>query len=161
MMQHLCDWLAATRFSQMCGAAAWFVPAVQTVHILAIAAVVTMLAMLHFRLLGLMSSGPSMQRLATGYLPWVWRALGVLFVTGVLLTITEPGRELLSSTFRIKMLLVLALIALTLVLQSGLRRDPQFWSASRSRRRLGGAIALGSLLVVVGIVAAGRLIAYL
>ncbi len=160
MIQHLCDWLSATWLSQAFGNADWFVPAVQTVHILAIAALVTMLVMMHVRVLGLMRRAPPLQRLAAGYLPWVWCALGVLFVTGVLLTITEPGRELLNPSFRIKMLLVAVLIALTLVLQAGLRRDPQFWSVSPRRRGLGGAIALGSLLLCVGIIAAGRLIAY-
>lgn len=160
MMQHVADWLAATWLSQLFGNANWFVPAVQTVHILAIAALLMMLVTLHSRVLGLMRRAPPLQRLAAGYLPWVWCSLAVLFVTGVLLTITEPGRELLNPAFRIKMLLVLVLVALTLLLQTGLRRDPQFWSASPLRRGLVGAIALGSLLLCLGIVAAGRLIAY-
>jgi Family of unknown function (DUF6644) len=160
MMQRLCDWLAATRLSQAFAGADWFVPAVQTVHILAIAAVLTMLVTLHLRMLGLMRNAPPLQRLAVSYLPWIWRGLAVLLVSGVLLTVTEPGRELLNVSFRVKMLLVLALVALTLVLQRGLRRDPQFWDVSPVRRRLGGALALGSLLLCIGIVAAGRLIAY-
>jgi hypothetical protein len=160
MMQHVCDWLSATWLSQLFGATAWFVPAVQTVHILAIAALLMMLVTLHGRVLGLMRRAPPLSQLAAGYLPWVWRALAVLLVTGVLLTITEPGRELLNPSFRIKMLLVLVLIALTLLLQAGLRRDPRFWSVSPARRGLGGAIAVGSLLLCVGIIAAGRLIAY-
>lgn len=160
MMQRLCDWLSATWLSQLFGNASWFVPAVQTVHILAIAALLTMLVTLHSRVLGLMRRAPPLPRLAAGYLPWIWCALGVLFVSGVLLTITEPGRELLNPSFRIKMLLVLVLVALTLLLQSGLRRDPQFWSASPLRRGLGSVIAVSSLLLCIGIVAAGRLIAY-
>lgn len=160
MMQHLSDWLAATWLSQLFGASNWFVPAVQTVHILAIAGVLTLLVTLHFRLLGVTRRGPPVPRLAADYLPWVWRGLGVLLVTGVLLTITEPARELLDISFRVKMLLVLTLVALTLVLQAGLRQDPDFWSASRGRRRLGGVIAAGTLLVCVCIVVAGRLIAY-
>jgi hypothetical protein len=90
MIQHLCDWLSATWLSQLFGNAAWFVPTVQTLHILAIAALLVMLVTLHCRVLGLMRRAPPLQRLAAGYLPWVWRSLGVLFVTGVLLTITEP-----------------------------------------------------------------------
>ncbi|HTW75238.1 MAG TPA: hypothetical protein VMD56_10015 [Steroidobacteraceae bacterium] len=160
MMQHLSDWLAATWLSQRFARSNWFVPAVQSVHILAIALVLALLFTLHLRLLGVTRGGPPPPRLAAGYLPWVWRGLGVLLITGVLLTITEPARELLDICFRVKMLLVLTLVALTGVLQAGWRRSPDYWNASRRRRHLGGAIAIGSLLLCVCIVVAGRLIAY-
>ena len=160
MIQKFCDWLASTWISQSFANAGWFVPTVQTVHILAIAAVVTMLAMLNFRLLRITRSGPPVHSLAGGYVPWVWRALIVLLISGILLTITEPSRELMNDSFRLKMILVLALVVLTAVLRSTLRKDAGYWSASPGRRRLGSAIALTSLLLCVSIVAAGRLIAY-
>lgn len=84
----------------------------QTVHILAIAAVVTLLSVLNFRLLGLTREGPGLQNLAQGFLPWVWRAVAVLLVSGILLTITEPTRELMNAAFRIKMLLVAILVTI-------------------------------------------------
>jgi uncharacterized membrane protein len=160
MIQRFCDWLAATWLSQLFANAGWFVPTVQTLHILAIAAVVTMLAMLNFRLLRITRSGPALQSLAAGYIPWVWRAIVVLLITGILLTITEPTRELMNGSFRLKMLLVLVLVVLTAVFHSALRKDPEYWSASPKRRALGSAIALASLVLCVSIVAAGRLIAY-
>lgn len=160
MIQRFCDWLAATWLSQLFANAGWFVPTVQTMHILAIAAVVTLLGMLNFRLLRITRSGPALQSLAGGYIPWVWRAIVVLLITGILLTITEPTRELMNGSFRLKMLLVLVLVVLTAVFHSALRRDPEYWSASPGRRALGSAIALTSLVLCVSIVAAGRLIAY-
>jgi hypothetical protein len=160
MMQSFCDWLAATRLSQVFAGANWFVPAVQSIHILAIATVVTLLAMLNLRLLRVTRSGPEPVHLAAGYVPWVWRALIVLLITGAALTITEPTRELMNDTFRLKMLMVLVLVALTFLLRSGLRKDPDYWSVTTGRRYLGGAIALASLLLCASIVAAGRLIAY-
>jgi hypothetical protein len=160
MIQRFSEWLASTWLSQLFASARWWVPAVQTIHILAIAAVVTMLAMLNFRLLRLTRSGPTLHSLAGGYVPWVWRALNVLLVSGVLLTITEPRRELMNNSFRLKMLLVLVLVALTFVLHHTVRKDPDYWTISPERRLLGSAIALSSILVCVSIVAAGRLIAY-
>ena len=41
VIQSFCDWLAATSTSQLFSDLSWFVPTVQTVHILAIAVVVT------------------------------------------------------------------------------------------------------------------------
>lgn len=160
MLQRFCDWLAGTWLSQLFANAGWFVPTVQTIHILAIAAVVTMLAMLNFRLLKLTRAGPALHSLCAGYVPWVWRSLVVLLVSGVLLTITEPTRELMNNSFRLKMVMVLVLVVLTAVLRSTLRKDPQYWNASAGRRVAGGTIAVASLILCVTIVAAGRLIAY-
>ncbi len=160
MIQHFCDWLAATWLSQTFANAGWFVPAVQTIHILSIAAVIIMLSMMNFRLLRITHSGPSLQSLSGGYVPWVWRVLVILLVTGILLTITEPTRELMNTAFRLKMLMVLALVVLTSVFSSALRKDAEYWSVTPRRRVLGSALALGSLLLCVCIVAAGRLIAY-
>jgi hypothetical protein len=160
MMQQFSDWLAATAVSQLFAGTNWFVPAVQTVHILCIAVVVATLARLDFRLLYLTSKGPTLPEMAASYLPWTWRALLVLLLTGILLTITEPVRELMNYSFRLKMLLVLVLMLLTLVFQLPLRKDPGYWSVSARRRFLGGALGVLSLLLCVSIVVAGRLIAY-
>ena len=160
MIQAFSDWLAATQLSQLFANLGWFVPTVQTIHILAIAAVVTMLSMMNFRLLRITSSGPSLKRLAGGYVPWVWRSLVILLISGILLTITEPGRELMNNAFRLKMILVLVLTTLTFVFNSAFRKDAEYWTASPQRRFLGGTIALTSLVLCFCIVAAGRLIAY-
>jgi uncharacterized membrane protein len=105
-------------------------------------------------------SGPSLQSLSSGYVPWVWRVLVILLVTGILLTITEPTRELMNNAFRLKMLMVVVLIVLTSVFSSALKKDPEYCSVTPGRRVLGSALALGSLILCVSIVAAGRLIAY-
>ena len=161
MVQSLCDWLAATALSRLFARAEWFVPTVQTLHILSIAVVVTTLAMLDFKLMNLTRSGPSLPVLARSFLPWTWRALSVLLVTGGLLTITEPSRELLNDAFRLKMLLVLALVGVTFTFQRVTARDPQYWRSSPSRRRLAKAIAVVSLLLCISIITAGRMIGYM
>jgi hypothetical protein len=159
-MQQFIDWLAATDVSQAFGNASWFVPAVQSVHILSIAIVVATMVMLDVRLLHLVRRGPSLSEVAHSYLPWVWVALVVLLVTGSLLIITEPGRELKNFAFWYKMIMVAVLTALTVVCQWALSRDPEFWNASAARRVVGGVIGAVSLVLTILIVAAGRLIAY-
>jgi len=160
MIQRFCDWLASTWLSQVFANLGWFVPTVQTIHILAICAVVTLLAMLNFRLLRITRTGPALQNLAGGYIPWIWRSLLVLLISGVLLTITEPARELMNNLFRLKMLLVIVLVILTVILRSTLRKDPDYWTGSARRRSLGDAIAVVSLILCVSIIACGRFIAY-
>jgi hypothetical protein len=161
MMQHFSDWLASTALSQAFANANWFVPTVQTIHILMIAVVVTALGMLDFRLLRLTRSGPPPETMAVKFVPWVWRALLVLLISGALLTITEPNRELMNYAFRLKMLLVVLLVVLTLIVQRASAREPGYWNASPARQRFGQVLGVGSLVLCVSIVAAGRLIAYL
>jgi hypothetical protein len=161
MIQQFSDWLAATSLSQLFAGLNWFVPTVQTLHILSIAVVVTTLGMLDFRLLRLTRSGPPLEKMAGNFIPWTWRALGVLLVSGILLIITEPNRELMNDAFRLKMLMVVALVILTFVFQAATTREPGYWSASPARRRLGGMLGIASLVLCVSIVVAGRFIAYL
>jgi hypothetical protein len=160
MIQEFCDWLAGTALSQAFANAGWFVPTVQSIHILMIGAVIIMLSVLNLRLLRITSSGPSLQALAESYIPWVWTALVILLITGILLTITEPGRELLNYAFRLKMIMVATLVVLTFVFQSAVRKDAGYWTASAGRRLAGSALAIASIVLCICIVAAGRLIAY-
>jgi hypothetical protein len=160
MIQEFCDWLAGTALSQAFANAGWFVPTVQSIHILMIGAVIIMLSVLNLRLLHVTRSGPSLQALTTSYIPWVWTALVILLISGILLTITKPGRELLNFAFRLKMVMVATLVVLTFVFQSAIRKDAGYWTASPGRRFAGGAIAVVSIVLCVCIVAAGRLIAY-
>jgi len=160
MIQEFCNWLAATRLSQAFADAAWFVPTVQSVHIVSIAVVITTLMRMDVRLLRLTRGGPELSQLANSYLPWIWWAFLVLLVTGILLTITEPSRELMNNAFRLKMLMVAILAILTVIFQRALGKDPGFWSASKSRRMIGGVIGGASMALCVCIVVAGRLIAY-
>lgn len=161
MIAEFCEWLAATALSQRFQSALWFVPVVQTVHILAIAIVVTLLAMLDLRVLGVTSRGPYPAQMARGFLPWVWRALLVLLVSGVLLAIAEPSRELQNALFWVKMLLVLGLVGVTLGCASLISKDTadpgSAPSAPSAAGRILGAV---SLALLVAIVAAGRWIAY-
>jgi len=160
MIEQFCEWLASTSLSQLFGRLSWVVPLVQTLHILSIAVVVTSLAMMDFRLLRLTKSGPTLPEMSRSFMPWTWGALVVLLATGILLTITEPSRELLNLVFRLKMALVLLLVLLTLAFQQALRKDPEYWSASPQRRRIGGLIGVVSLMLCISIVTAGRMIAY-
>jgi magnesium-transporting ATPase (P-type) len=158
VIEDFCDWLSMTSISVAFQTAKWFVPTVQTVHIIAIAILLTTVYVISFRLVGLTRGSRPLPTIMAKSTPWIWAALAVLLLTGLLLTITEPARELLNWVFRIKMLLVLALAAILAWLQVRMRADPARWSqAPRLQGRL-----LGLLCVLIGaaIITAGRWIAY-
>lgn len=160
MIEQFCDWLSRTGISVAFQSANWFVPLVQTVHIIAIAILLTTVYVISFRLIGITRGAQPLASLAARSAPWIWTALSVLLVSGILLTVTEPARELLNWVFRIKMLMVFMLAVILWIVQSRMRRNPQYWTESPVRRRAARAIGIVFIIVGAGIVTAGRWIAY-
>jgi hypothetical protein len=160
VIENFCDWLSTTSISVAFQSTSWFVPLMQTAHIISIAILLISVYVISFRLVGLTRGARPLATVAAKSMPWIWAALSVVLVSGVLLTITEPARELLNWVFRIKMLLVLALVGFLSLVQSRLRRNPEYWTQSPGRRV--AARAVGVLFLVMGacIVTAGRWIAY-
>lgn len=132
----------------------------QTVHIISIAILLTSVYVVSFRLIGVTRAGPPLAVLIAKSAPWVWTTLCVLLGTGILLTVTEPARELLNWAFRVKMLMVIALAGILLLVQIRARHSPQYWSASPARRLAARAIGIAAVIIGAGIVTAGRWIAY-
>jgi hypothetical protein len=133
VIQEFCDWLSRTNVSIAFQSAGWFVPTVQTIHIISIAILLTSVYVVSFRLIGVTRGGQRLAVLVARSTPWVWITLCVLLGTGILLTITEPARELLNWAFRVKMLMVIALAAILLVVQIRTRRSPEYWTESPTR----------------------------
>jgi hypothetical protein len=164
MLQSLlafCDWLASTPFSQTLQNIAWVIPAVQSVHIISIAVVMGSVGLINLRLLGVSARSESVAGLTSRLLPAVWVALVVLLLSGSLLAIAEPVRSLANPAFQAKMLMLLCVATLTLFYQHVLRGDVAFWELSPARRATAKMTAVVSLVLWVGIIFAGRWIAYM
>jgi hypothetical protein len=159
-LQTFCNWLASTSLSQAIQTTEWIIPATQTVHIVAVAAVVTSALMIDLRLFGIRWQDQAVAAVTRRFVPFIWWALPVLLATGTVLIIAEPARALQNPVFLLKMALLLGAIGITLACQMPLRRDARFWEVSQGRRRAAQAIAAISLPFWVGIVFAGRWIAY-
>lgn len=152
-------WLSDTTLSGSLGSHEWVVPAVQTVHILAIAVIITSSAMLDVRLAGWLDRHQSLRVAAARFLPLFWYALAVLAATGLVLIIAEPDRELLNMLFWTKMGLVTA-VAL-IMFQTGAHLEDATFDALSGRGRLvvrSGAVI--SLLLLLAIIWCGRWIGY-
>ena len=157
MIQSFCDWLSNTPLSLTIQTVMWIIPAVQTIHILCVAIVMSCMAMLDLRLIGVAGKRQPISRMVSKFVPWVWGALPVLLTTGIILTIGEPSRELLNPYFRAKMLMLAIVIGITFVVQRQNKKDTSFWELRRGTAAIAGAF---SLLLWVGIITAGRWIAY-
>jgi len=153
------DWLSQTTISQTLQSVGWIVPTVQSVHIMAIGMVMICAILLDARLLGLGPGRQPIPRLFAALNPVIWPALLALLISGGLLIITEPRRELLNPVFQAKMALLVFAVSVT----AGLQR----WAATAALPVAAGPSPLGvrgaavlSLVLWVAIVGCGRWIAY-
>lgn len=154
-----CTWLKLTPLSQSMQPVEWLVPLVQVVHILAVCAVISSVLIIALRLAGFVSRDRPVAQMSARFLPVIWCALPVLLLTGSVLIIIEPVRSLGSIAFQLKMALLVLAIIIMLVYQSSLARDPTRWERPGSRFSA-ALLAIVSLLPWIGIIFAGRWIAY-
>lgn len=155
----LSTWIEATPLSLTIKATLWVVPMVQSIHILAISVVMASIAMLDLRLAGVIGREQSVRRMARQFLPPVWYALPILAITGAIMIIGEPKRELLNQYFWSKMAILATVIILTVVLRSVLEDRP-FPDLPYGKRQWVRAGAVISLLLWLAIIFCGRWIAY-
>jgi len=133
----------------------WVVPAFQSVHILAIAALIFASFSANLAVLRSPHGARTMPWLAGSY-RWTWTALAILLVSGVILITGEPKRSLMNFFFRLKVLLVIAAAVLTLILQRSLA------GPMRGRLPHAALVVLAGISIAawVGILFCGRFIAY-
>jgi hypothetical protein len=160
VIAQLVHWLGGTEASQVIQNVSWIIPLVQTIHILAISVVITAVLLVHLRNFGVAMRSQSKSALARRFLPLIWYSVCVLLVTGVILIVGEPKRELPNPVFQLKMLLLVVALALTAIFQQPLRADPLYWDQSAAHRTGALMISLVSLALWTGIIFAGRWIAY-
>ena len=116
-MQALIHWIMGTSASKTVANVAWVIPAVQTIHILAISVVISTMAMLDLRLMGLTAKRYTIRAVADRFLPWMWSPVIVLLITGLILITGEPDRALGNWVFQTKMALLIAVLAISWGLQ--------------------------------------------
>lgn len=153
------NWLYETPLSTSIREINWIIPSVQSVHLLSIAIVVGSALVSDLRLAGVLATDESPATVVRRYLPWMWIALVVLLLTGIVMLIAEPGRTLGNTVFWAKMALVVFAFALTLFFRKPLL-DPAFALEHASWRGAVKPAAWISLIVWVAVVFCGRWIAY-
>jgi hypothetical protein len=148
----LMEWLQATSLAVFIHRTAWAFTTVELVHVFAISLVVGTIASVDLRLLGLASTKRPFTELARQVLPYTWAAFGLAVIAGSLLFISQATAYFASTTFRIKMaILVLAGINM-LVFELITVRGVQEWDRKpvpALPARLAGGISLTCWVLVV------------
>jgi putative copper export protein len=159
-MLEFADWLASTPLSATIVNNLWMIPAIQSVHIIAIGLLVGALLMLDMRVLGLLSKDQTVTQVNDRYAPWIWGAIVVLAISGCLLIVGEPRRELLSFSFWVKMTLLAIGIAIVLAFQFYLKANAAMWKDTGEPTPLTKFFAILSICIWVAIIFLGRFIAW-
>jgi hypothetical protein len=137
-----------------------FPPIIQTVHLIGITLVMGSVGLVNLRVLGLAlpSQGPA--ALARRLLPLLWWALLVLVSSGSVLVFAQPQRYFANPVFGLKFAMLLPALGLALMVHRTSIAGGTFWDRTYGRRVLAKVAAACSLLLWVGVVLAGRWIAY-
>lgn len=94
------------------------------------------------------------------FAPWLWTALLFLLLTGTVLIIAEPIRELYSLAFWIKMGLIIVGGVITALFQLDLRRNAEKWDTSAHNRVVTRSVTVITFVVWLAIAVMGRWIAF-
>jgi hypothetical protein len=114
-MLELAEWLGTTPLSVAIQSTLWLTPLLQSIHILMIGVVFTIVLVLALRVLGRVRADEPLAEIYDRFAPWFWCALVVMFLTGLVLSIGEPVREATALSFWIKMTLIVVGVVSALV----------------------------------------------
>jgi hypothetical protein len=128
-------------------------PIMQTLHLASIAVVLGSIVVLSLRVLGWAVPSQAPAEMSRRLAPWTWGALPVLIVSGSIFVLARPQRYFTNPMFGIKFALLIPALALTAALYAVTRRTESTPLAAR-------VLAVASLLAWIGVVLAGRWIAY-
>ena len=159
-MLEFCQWLDQTSVGTAIRQSLWLFPAIETVHLLGMAALVGTISVLDLRLLGWAARQQRVSRLAARLIPWAWIGFGVQVITGVLLFSSEAVKIYGNPSFRLKMLLLLVAGVQALIFQTKVSQKLPAWDERPSPPLAAKFIGLSSILLWIGIVAAGRFIGF-
>ncbi len=138
----------------------WLYPIVEIVHIIGFVVLVGAAVMFDLRLLGVSRALPA-SAMARHHLPWARAALLLVVPTGALMFIAHATDFAGNPAFRVKLILLAAAGLNALLFHRGAFRSVTGWESDVAVPATARAAAVASLVLWVGIIAAGRLLAYL
>ena len=138
----------------------WMIPTIQSIHIAGIGIVLTSVFMMDLRILGLAGKDQTLRQTTRRFGPWLIWSLVALLVTGVLMVIGEPVRELVTVSFWLKMFLIAVGTLVAAIFMRTLQRNEQRWEDTMTKRLSVKLMAIFTLLVWLTVIVLGRLIAY-
>jgi hypothetical protein len=159
-MFEFCQWLDQTSVGSTIRQSLWLFPAIETIHLLGMAALVATITVLDLRLMGVAARRQPVSKLSARLIPCAWLAFAVQVITGTLLFSSEAVKIYPNPAFRLKMLLLLIAGVQALIFQTLVSRQLPAWDDRPSLPVAAKVIGVTSILLWLGIVTAGRFIGF-
>ena len=156
-------WLAALESSGLGDTlrqSVWLYPLVEVVHNLGFALLVGAILAFDLRLLGVRSARLPADALSRLLLPVAVTGFALAVPTGVLLFVTEATSLVRNPMFLAKMALIILALANIAAFHSHVGRHMAAWSDAERPPRAARLAGAASLTLWIGVLACGRLIAY-
>ena len=155
-----CEWLNNTAISVNLRQRDWPFPIIETIHILGLAVSVGVVFWIDLRLMGLIMRREPMSDVVGQLEPWAVRGFSIMFLSGILLFVSEPLYCYNATAFRIKLLLVVLAGLNVWFFHSRVYRYVTQWDESPGVPARARMVGFLSLVLWFGVIAAGRWTAY-
>ena len=93
-------------------------------------------------------------------MPWAWSALLVNALSGLVFVVARPFRYFYNPVFGYKVAFLVPAVTLAFIVYRLSKREDGYWERTSTRLISGRVIAVVSLVLWVGVILAGRWIAY-
>jgi hypothetical protein len=153
-MNEFFRWLVNSPWSHAMNAYEWVFPAVQSLHFIGFALSIGTIAIVDLRLLGFGMRRQNPSELAASLEPWTRAGIAVMLITGPLMFSTDAVTYHYNPSFQFKMLCLTA----ALIFHFTIHRWAVRPGASATVGKMAGVL---SLLLWTGVVAGGRMIAFI
>jgi hypothetical protein len=154
-MVEFASWLQSLPLSLSVRRTLWIIPLMQTIHLLSVGVILSSIIMIDLRVWGLGRSHTLVQS-AHRFMPWLWTAMVLLTMTGIVLILSQPRRTLLDPTFQVKMLLMILAIAVTIAFQVVMLRKAGAWDGAEGVRVMVAVSGAAILILWLVVTFAGR-----
>ena len=149
------DWLELTAIGEAVRASIWLFPAIEAVHLLALAMIGGAVLVVDLRLLGASLRDQPIASVAKNAHPWLVASLLVLIATGIPLFLSEAVKCYFNQSFWVKMITLVVAVAFAFTVRR--RITDGRWQVGAGLQKLTGATSMGLWFVVA---AAGRWIGF-
>lgn len=153
-------WLQSTPFAVGIRQGDLLFPFIEGSHILALSFSVGLIVMLDLRLLRLAFRGEAVSKVMHQIMPWALPGFAVMFVTGIVLFITQAEKAYTNTFFRFKILFLFLAGVNALFYQLKFYPHMQEWDTAPSVPMGARFTAVVSLCLWIAIIALGRTMAY-
>lgn len=160
---HLVDlfqWLNDSAFSTWLREEDWPFPIIETVHLLALGMSVGTILWVDLRLMGFVTKRHPVSEIVGQLEPWAIPGFIVMFISGLLLFISEPMKCYTTLAFRLKAIMLVLTALNVWYFHAKVYPGVAQWDESAVLPRQAKMVGLVSMILWFGIIIAGRWTAY-